>query len=149
MASYNSNILAQQIQDLSRQYQQLLGNTSSPPMQQNFIPQAIQTPTYTHQIQYVDGFDGALIYQNNMHSNCSEVIMDKNEDRFFVVSKDANGTPSKNVISAHFTIDESQSEESIYLTKKDFDTFKEEIKQLLSEQKNQRPAKAAKETENK
>ena len=70
-----------------------------------------------------------------MQPNSSEIIMDKNENVFYHVSKDANGTPPRYIPVGRFTLEEpQQSEEPAFLTRKDLDEFKEEIRQLLSKQ---------------
>ena len=127
MAYQNPNVnLQQQLQDLSRQYQQLLGQS------QNIIPmQPIQPPVPVHQIQYVEGIAGARLYQENMQPNSSEIIVDKDEDVFYKVLKDANGIPSKRIVRCSFSILDEVTDEPDYLTRKDFDEFKEEIRQLL------------------
>ena len=125
----NPNALQQQLQDLSRQYQQLLGQSQAVfPVQQ--APQ-VPIPTIAHQIQYVEGIAGARLYQDNMQPNSSEIILDRNEDILYKVSKDANGIPSRKIIMCNFTILEDQADEPNYLTKKDFDDFKEEIRKML------------------
>ena len=127
--AYGQN-LQSQIQDLSRQYQQLIGQPAAFPVQ----PQ-IPIPIPAHQIQYVEGIAGARMYQESMQNNSSEIIVDKDEDIFYKVSKDANGIPSKKIIKCSFSIVDEPSEEPAYLTRKDFDEFKEEIRQLLKPQK--------------
>lgn len=125
----NPNInLQSQLQDLSRQYQQLLGQPA-------VFPAQPPVPIPAHQIQYVEGIAGARLYQDSMQNNSSEIIVDKDEDIFYKVSKDANGIPSKKIIRCGFTILEEQVDEPTYLTRKDFDDFKEEIRQLLKPQK--------------
>lgn len=132
--SYNLNSLQQQLQDLSRQYQQLTGQQQ--PLQQ--IPQPIyqslpvQPVVQSRQVQYVEGLAGARLYQDGLPSNSSEVIMDKDENIFYMVSKDANGTPSKRIPRARFTIEEFEDEEPAFLTRKDLDDFKEEIRQMFA-----------------
>ena len=62
--------------------------------------------------------------------------MDSKEDIFYVVSKDANGTPAK-IMQGRFTIEETtEQEEPVFLTRKDLDEFKEELKQFLNFDKN-------------
>ena len=123
--AYNSNLFQSQLQDLSRQYEQL-AHSPQPAFQQ-------QQPIFSRQVQYVDGLQGAKLYQNNMQPNNSEIIMDKEENIFYYVSKDANGTPAKHIKIGRFTIEEDIEEEPMFLTKKDLDAFKEEIKQMLIE----------------
>lgn len=144
--AYNSNTLQQQIQDLGRQYQQLI-NQQNVPFQQTQIPQ-MQMPTppvqipivQSRQVQYVEGMAGARLYQDGLPSNSSEIIMDKDGDIFYMVSKDANGTPSKRIPHGHFIIDEDEEEEPAFLTRKDFDEFKEEIRQLFASSSQQKPS---------
>lgn len=126
---YNQNILQSQLQDLSRQYAQLMGQS------QAVLPfQAQQQiPIPPRQIQYVEGIAGARLYQDGMPANSSEIIVDKDEDIFYKVSKDANGIPSKKIIRCGFTVMDDSPEEPTYLTRKDLDDFKEEIRQMLTQ----------------
>lgn len=143
--SYNLDSLTQQLQNIQQQYQQLANLQSQPqlipnqPIQQT-MPQ-VQPPVQSRQIQYVEGMAGARLYQNNLPNNSSEIIMDKNEDLFYKVSKDANGTPTKKIPVARFTVIEPQPEEEepVFLTRKDFDEFKEEMRQLLIASKKEVP----------
>ena len=141
MAYNNVNTLSQQIQDLGRQYQQLInGGQQQPIFQQPIIPQPqqIPIPIPSRQVQYVEGIAGARLYQDSMQSNSSEIIMDKDENIFYQVSKDANGTPSKRIIRCRFQIEEEPEEESPFLTRKDFDDFKEEIRQMFANVQSQK-----------
>ena len=61
--------------------------------------------------------------------------MDKNENFFYHVSKDANGTPARIIPVGRFELQE-QVDEPTYLTRKDFEDFKEEIRQLLTPTKS-------------
>lgn len=136
MAGYNNNITQQQLQDLMRQFQQL--NTQvQQPLYPNPVPQVsqVQVPVISHQVQYVQGLAGAKLYQENLSPNCSEIIMDKDENIFYMVSKDANGTPSKQIPIGRFTLEENTIEEPQYLTRKDLDDFKNEIRDLLTQTK--------------
>jgi len=83
----------------------------------------------------VQGINGAKIYQDSLPSNSSEIIMDKDNNIFYMVSKDANGTPSKNIPVGKFTLEEVANEEPVYLTRQDLDDFKKEIRDLLKSQK--------------
>ena len=63
--------------------------------------------------------------------------MNKEENIFYYVSKDANGTPARKIPVGHFTIEENiqlEPEELKPITQKDLDTFKEEIRQMLTAQ---------------
>ena len=142
MANNNLNTLAQQIQNLQQQYQSLLGNQS--PNFQNFQPPAaspvpiqVPIPVPSKQVQYVEGMPGAKLYQDNLPSNSSEVIMDKDENIFYLVSKDANGTPSKHITRCRFEVEDYQEEEPMFLTRKDFDEFKQEIREMFANSQKQ------------
>lgn len=128
--SYNLNSLQQQLQDLSRQYQQLAGQQPQPIFQQPMAQPQIPIPIPPRQVQYVEGLKGAQLYQESMQPNSSEIIMDKDENIFYHVSKDANGTPARRIPVCRFTIEE-QTEEPVFLTRKDLDDFKEEIRQMF------------------
>ena len=140
--SYNLDSLSQQLSDIQRQYQQLSNLQSQTQLfpNQNVTPPPL--PAQPRQIQYVEGLAGARLYQNGLPNNASEIIMDKNEDIFYKVSKDANGTPTKKIPICKFTvIEEPVEEEPVFLTRKDFDDFKEEIRQLFKDSSNSIPKK--------
>lgn len=136
--TYNFDSANNQLSDLIRQYQQLQNLQQNMPQTQSMnIPQ-IQVPIPVHQVQYVEGAAGAMKYQlERLQPNSSEVIMDKDVNVFYIVSKDANGTPSKQIPAARFEPIETISDEPAYLTRKDFDDFKEEIRQLLKSNQSQ------------
>ena len=147
MANNNLNTLSQQIQNLQQQYQSLVGNqqptfTNFPlvqqPVQTPQIQMPVSMPVPSRQVQYVEGMPGAKLYQDNLPSNSSEVIMDKDENIFYLVSKDANGTPSKHITRCRFEIEDYQEEEPMFLTRKDFDDFKEEIRQMFANTQTQK-----------
>ena len=138
MAVYNNgnlNNLQRQIQDLQQQYQiatnpnSVLG--SIPQVQ---MPVQVPIPIPTRQVQYVEGMAGAKLYQDNLPANSSEIIMDRDENIFYQVSKDANGTPSRHIIRCRFEVEDIQEEEPMVLTRKEFDDFKAEIRQLFASQ---------------
>lgn len=132
MAGFNTsnlNSLQQQIQNLQQQYQNMTSQNMQVPMPQ---PVQVPIPVQSRQVQYVEGIAGAKLYQDNLPSNSSEIIMDKDENIFYMVSKDANGTPSRHITRCRFEIEEIQEEEPAFLTRKDFDDFKEEIRRMFA-----------------
>ena len=136
MATYgnaNLNSLQRQIQDLQQQYQAGL-NPNIPTMPQVQMPVQVPIPVPTRQVQYVEGIAGAKLYQDNLPANSSEIIMDRDENVFYQVSKDANGTPSRHIIRCRFEVEDIQEEEPMVLTRKEFDDFKAEIRQLFASQ---------------
>jgi len=74
------------------------------------------------------------MYQDNLPANSSEIIMDRNENIFYQVSKDANGIPSRHIDRCRFEVEDIQEEEPMMLTRKEFDDFKAEIRQLFASQ---------------
>lgn len=139
MAVYNNNgnlnDLQRQIQNLQQQYQAVTNPNSAigtiPQMQ---VPVQVPIPVPVRQVQYVEGIAGAKLYQDNLPANSSEIIMDRDENVFYQVSKDANGTPSRHIIRCRFEVEDIQEEEPMVLTRKEFDDFKAEIRQLFASQ---------------
>lgn len=133
--AYDLSTFQSQLQDLSRQYQQLASNqpvSNYAPQPPQAIPQ-IPIPVSSRQVQYVSGMMGAKKYQQErLTPNSSEIIMDKDENIFYLVSKDANGIPSSKISAARFEIIQEEEEEPLVLTRKEFDNFKQELKELLS-----------------
>lgn len=109
------------------------------PVQNDYMKQLAalqaQMPTFTpsYQIKYVDGIDGAKELQNKLPPNSSEIIMDKNDDVFYVISKDANGEVPKRMQIGRFTLEAEESTEPQYITKTDLDAFEQRIITLLKE----------------
>ena len=131
--AYNLDVFQRQLADLQSQLQNF-----QQPQQSNYQPTYFQpqipAPTVIHQVQYVEGINGARKYQlEKLQPNSSEVIMDKNDNIFYHVSKDANGTPASRIPVGRFSIEDESMQESASITRKDFDEFKEEIRQLFSD----------------
>ena len=88
--AYDFNLSQQHLSDLIRQYQQLQNIQPQQNTPQNFVlPQTVPIPVPSHQVQYVEGIEGARKYQlERLQPNSSEVIMDKDDNIFYMVSKD-------------------------------------------------------------
>ena len=99
------------------------------------VPVTTYQPSY--QIKYVDGISGAKELQAKMPSNSSEIVMDKNEDIFYVLSKDANGACPKLMQIGRFQLESEASTEPQYITKTDLDAFEQRIIGLLKEKKDE------------
>ena len=94
-------------------------------------PQYVQQPVAEpEQIKTVTGLDGAKAYLQKMPANSSAVLMDNNENIFYSVKKDTNGMAFPIAIG-RFTLETEQEQTSAYVTKKDFEDFKAELKSLL------------------
>ena len=122
----NLDSFQRQLDDLRRRYQAMT------------IPQT-QAPALSSgsTIKYVDGIDKAKEYQANMAPGASEIIMDKNEDMFYVVSKETNGSSPKLMTIGRFTLEQEEAPEAKYITKTDFEAFKQEVVSLLKEVKHE------------
>ena len=116
----NLDSFQKQLDDLKRSYPGI-GFQSAP---------AAPAPAST--IKYVDGIAKAREYQNNMPPGSSEIIMDKNDDIFYVVSKDTNGSCPTLMTMGRFQLEQEQPPEAKYATKEDFAAFEARITQLLN-----------------
>ena len=96
-------------------------------------PVTAPIPVIPPHIDYVKGIDGAKEFLAKMPANGNAVLMDYDNAIFYVVSKDANGNAAP-VAYAHFTLEtEKAPEEPVYVTKADFDQFKDELKKMLEQ----------------
>ena len=123
----NFETYQKQANDLAAQINQLqkLQQTGYPGSLTPFQP---QIPPH---IDYVQGMDGAKEYLKNMPANGQAVLMDKDDAVFYVVSKDANSNAAP-IAFARFTLETEQAPEMPeHVTKRDFETFKAELKTML------------------
>lgn len=98
--------------------------------------QQIQAPLTTPppippQIDYVKGIEGAREFLRNMPANGKKILMDQDEALFYVVSKDANGTPAPIYFSRFELEKEQESKQPEYVTKEDLNRAVSELKQML------------------
>ena len=90
------------------------------PLQQNLQPQTSSA------IQYVNGRQSADNFQ--MMPNTSVILMDSTQDRFYIKKADASGS----CITKTYSFQEvTEDEQSPYVTRKELESFKEEIKSLI------------------
>ena len=89
-------------------------------------------PAIAPHIDYVHGLDGAREFLNNMPAGGKAILMDEDEAKFYVVSKDANGTPAQ-IAFANFTLEFEETQKApMFVTKQDFDDFRAEMLEILS-----------------
>lgn len=134
MVDYNLN---QQLAAIQNQINglQALGKQPYNPYQPVYQPApAMQSP----QIQHVAGLEGAKAYQRELPASSSVILMDSNEDKFYMVSKDANGNMNP-VVVGKFTLEQEENN-NMYVTKQDFNELKAEIMQLLKGAKDEQSA---------
>ena len=113
--------------------------SKSKQLQEQYPATVLQTynqPVIAPHIDYVHGLEGARRFLENMPAGGKAVLMDEDEAKFYVVSKDANGTPAQ-IAFAHFSLEfEEQPKEPSYVTKADFDDFRAELLDMLNKRGN-------------
>lgn len=92
---------------------------------------AMPAPVMIPQIDYVNGIDGAREYLKNMPAGGKKVLMDREEAKFYVVSKDANGIADPIAFASFVLETEQQQGTPDYVTKQDLEAFKNELRQML------------------
>lgn len=104
-------------------------------LQERFPPSVLQPyvqPVVAPHIDYVHGLEGAREFLNKMPAGGKAVLMDEDEAKFYVVSKDANGTPAQ-IAFANFTLEFEEAQKApMFVTKQDFDDFRTEMLEILS-----------------
>ena len=80
-------------------------------------------------IQYVQGETGAKGYP--VTSGYTMMLMDSEQPRFYIKSVDQAGMPTMKAFKFEEIV-EPEPEKAEYITKADFNAFKEEIKALLA-----------------
>lgn len=93
---------------------------------QPFIPASI------HKIMPVDGISGAEAILKEMPAGSSEIVAHRNEDIIYILARDENNVPAP-IQVAKIQFIEAQEDPTGYVTKKDFDAFKDELKSMLAE----------------
>lgn len=120
-------------QQLAAIQNQLMNLQTAPVPSWQYAPQQTMTPqpeVPAQQSQFVTGMDGARAYLRSMPPNSSATVFDNNEDVFYALKKDANGIASP-IKKCPFTVEEENENSNDYVTKKDFEAFKTELKQFL------------------
>ena len=114
-----------QLEDLRRSYASL------------GAPAALSNAPVPQKIRYFDGIEKVKEYQRSLSPGASEIVMDKNEDIFYVVSKDDSGESPKLLTLGRFTLEQEQAPEAKYVTKDDLAAFEQRIVNLLQEAKHE------------
>lgn len=123
------NSYAQTLQDQIGQLSKLLGVQNAMQPQESTVAQS------ANKFDCVDGIEGARAFLGKMLSSSKHIVWDNNRDAFYVLQKDANGTPSRIQICP-YTIEfeqtmEEQMEEK-YVTKADFNALMQKLDGLLN-----------------
>ena len=96
-----------------------------------------QVPTYyapapVHKIQPVDGMAGAEAILKEMPAGSSDIVAHRDEDIIYILARDQNNVPAP-IQVAKIEFIQAQEDPTGYVTKKDFDSFKEELKALIAQ----------------
>ena len=94
------------------------------------VPQMFAPPV--HKIMPVDGISGAEAILKEMPAGSSEIVAHRNEDIIYILARDENNVPAP-IQVAKIQMIEAQEDPTGYVTKKDFDAFKDELKSMLAE----------------
>ena len=98
----------------------------------NSRPQQLLNNQINGTIPFVNGLMGAKSYLKNMAPNSSAAVFDKEDPVFYTLSVDANGVAAPIKIGRFEIEDAPEEEENFSITKKDFDSFKEEVRSMIS-----------------
>ena len=111
----------QTLQDQIGQLSKLLGaqNTQAPATAQPANP-----------YDCVDGIDGARAFLGKMLASTKHIVWDSQQPIFYVLQKDANGTPARIQI-CKFTVEYEPTMEEKYVTREDFNALSKKLDQLL------------------
>ena len=116
----------QTLQDQIGQLGKLLG------VQNNGVIPEAPAQINNSKFDCVDGLDGAKTFmQNRLLSGAKHIVWDNSEDTFYVLEKDANGTPARIKI-CHFTVELEPTMEDRYVTKEDFAALSAKLDKLLN-----------------
>lgn len=123
------NNYAQTLQDQIGQLSKLLGV-------QNGIPAQETTAAMSaNKFDCVDGLEGARAFLGKMLASSKHIVWDNNRDAFYVLQKDANGTPARIQICLYTVELEQTMEEQMeekYVTKDDFNALMAKLDGLLN-----------------
>ena len=114
----------QTLQDQIGQLSKLLGGQSATP-----APQA------ANQFDCVDGIEGARAFMQKMLASTKRIVWDNQKDVFYVLVKDANGTPARIQICP-YTVELEPTPDEKYVTKDDFNALVAKLDQLIGKEKD-------------
>ena len=106
--------------------QQQIANLKAPQPQ---MP-TFYAPAPVHQIKPVDGLSGAEAILKEMPAGSSDIVAHKTEDIIYILARDQNNVPAP-IQVAKIEFIQAQEDPTGYVTKKDLDAFKEELKALI------------------
>jgi len=110
---------SQTLQDQIGQLSKLLGSQQQP-----------TTTQAASQYDCVDGIEGARSYLGKMLASTKHIVWDNQQPVFYVLQKDANGTPARIQI-CKFEVELEPTMEEKYVTREDFNALSKKLDQLL------------------
>jgi hypothetical protein len=90
------------------------------------------TQSFGNQYDLVTGLDGARDFLQKMLSGSKHIVWDNNDSIFYVLQKDANGTPSRIQI-CKFTVEYEPTMEEKYVSRDDFNELVSKLDRLLKD----------------
>lgn len=121
------NTYQQTLQDQIGQLGKLLGvqngNVS--------VSQNLTANQAANQFDVVTGLDGAKSFQQKMLANTKHIVWDNERPAFYILQKDANGSPARIQIGT-FTIETEPTPEERFVTKDDFNALVARLDQFLN-----------------
>lgn len=92
------------------------------------------SPIKPHQVQSCKGIKEAKKIQELLPPGGSEIIVDENEEVFYIAVKDEKGHSPDLMMIGHYTLEQESAPESPYVTKEDFAAFEQRIMKLLTKE---------------
>lgn len=117
------NPYSQTLQDQIGQLSKLLGGQAA----------TVKDAPPANPYDLVDGLDGARAYLGKMLASTKHIVWDSQKPIFYILQKDANGTPARIQICA-FTVEMEKTPEEKYVTKEDFNALVLKLDQLLKKE---------------
>ena len=128
---YNSSY-TQTLQDQIGQLSKLLGAQGSGPPALQEAPPAAQA---ANQFDCVSGLDGAKAFLGKMISGTKHIVWDNDKPVFYILQKDANGSPQR-VQICNFTVELEPTPEERFVTKEDFNALLSRLDGILKKEDN-------------
>lgn len=97
--------------------------------------QNVSASQAANQFDCVAGLDGAKSYLGKMLSGTKHIVWDSEKSTFYVLQKDANGSPQR-VQICNFTVELEPTPEERFVTKEDFNALLSRLDGLLNKEVN-------------
>lgn len=121
------NPYSQNLQDQIGQLSKLLGGQA--------VAATADTMTNANRLDYVDGIDGARAFLQKMLASTKHIVWDNQKPVFYVLQKDANGSPDR-IRICNFTVELEPTMEEKYVTREDFNALVTKLDRLIKREEN-------------